>query len=697
MATLGALKKPRTSKAQFSIYLEYLKKHPILITGKLTPTTGPENILKIWSELKDALNSCGDGPVKDIDGWKKVFTEWKSQVRKKARLEKTLNSLEEKLLSLTGAVVVKGISEVSELGTEIIDSPENAEMKSESVSNEIINDPKIFDSHGNQEEYLLSDAQFEILEAPQKEIPKKVASKKKSVGRMSNRLLDAYRNDQLAQKEGLMAVAEGLHAIAASINKLCDAIEKLCTYVVSLDVGRIRAIKTTSEQYGLYLQCLEKFKYLKTIPQHDFVTLCELLNKCKGPTKSVTEWKQVFTEWTSKIKTKARNIYNHRLQTGGGGPINLILTDLEEKLLSLTGAVVVKGISEVSELGTEIIDSPENAEMKSESVSNEIINDPKIFDSHGNQEEYLLSDAQFEILEAPQKEIPKKVASKKKSVGRMSNRLLDAYRNDQLAQKEGLMAVAEGLHAIAASINKLCDAIEKLCTYVVSLDVGRIRAIKTTSEQYGLYLQCLEKFKYLKTIPQHDFVTLCELLNKCKGPTKSVTEWKQVFTEWTSKIKTKARNIYNHRLQTGGGGPINLILTDLEEKLLSLTGAVVVKGISEVSELGTEIIDSPENAEMKSESVSNEIINDPKIFDSHGNQEEYLLSDAQFEILEAPQKEIPKKVASKKKSVGRMSNRLLDAYRNDQLAQKEGLMAVAEGLHAIAASINKLCDAIEKC
>ncbi|KAF5297210.1 hypothetical protein FQR65_LT19736 [Abscondita terminalis] len=87
------------------------------------------------AKLNDSLNSCGDGPVKDIDAW-----------------------------SLTGTVVVKAISEVSELGTYIIDSPENAEMENESVSIEIINDSEIFDCHGNQEEYLLSDVQFELLQ-----------------------------------------------------------------------------------------------------------------------------------------------------------------------------------------------------------------------------------------------------------------------------------------------------------------------------------------------------------------------------------------------------------------------------------------------------------------------------------------------------------------------------------------------------
>ncbi|KAJ8909271.1 hypothetical protein NQ315_015254 [Exocentrus adspersus] len=59
----------------------------------------PEEVDELWEELSLLLNSCGDGPVRNVAEWKKAFTEWKSATRKKAREGKELNENEKKSLN----------------------------------------------------------------------------------------------------------------------------------------------------------------------------------------------------------------------------------------------------------------------------------------------------------------------------------------------------------------------------------------------------------------------------------------------------------------------------------------------------------------------------------------------------------------------------------------------------------------------
>ncbi|KAF5303737.1 hypothetical protein FQR65_LT18967 [Abscondita terminalis] len=113
------VKRPRTTKQQFTMYVNCLESYPFLYNGKLNPSMGPEKWNELWGKLRDDLNACGGGPTRDIEGWKKVtayeFDEWKSQVRKKARTGKHLTELEKKLLEITGMVVKDGI-DTMELG-----------------------------------------------------------------------------------------------------------------------------------------------------------------------------------------------------------------------------------------------------------------------------------------------------------------------------------------------------------------------------------------------------------------------------------------------------------------------------------------------------------------------------------------------------------------------------------------------------
>lgn len=66
------MERKRTSKKQFKIYVDYIKSHKILLTGKLSPSNNPEDMEVLWKNLTEELNSCGDGPLRDTNGWKKV-------------------------------------------------------------------------------------------------------------------------------------------------------------------------------------------------------------------------------------------------------------------------------------------------------------------------------------------------------------------------------------------------------------------------------------------------------------------------------------------------------------------------------------------------------------------------------------------------------------------------------------------------
>lgn len=62
---------------------------------------------------------------------------------------------------------------------------------------------------------------------------------------------------------------------------------------------------------------------------------------------------QVFTDWKSQVRKRARLIRNAAKETGNKGEPVKHLTELEKKLLYLTGDIVVEGISGIPELGVE--------------------------------------------------------------------------------------------------------------------------------------------------------------------------------------------------------------------------------------------------------------------------------------------------------------------------------------------------------
>uniref|UniRef100_A0A1Y1LJ84 Regulatory protein zeste n=1 Tax=Photinus pyralis TaxID=7054 RepID=A0A1Y1LJ84_PHOPY len=111
---------PKTSCEQYEIYLEYIRKHDVLITGKLSPGMSPNVIKELWDEMVVQLNNVGTGPSRTVDNWRKAFNEWKSTTKKKAREKKPLKELERQLINVMKPVVIVGVSSITELGAQDI-------------------------------------------------------------------------------------------------------------------------------------------------------------------------------------------------------------------------------------------------------------------------------------------------------------------------------------------------------------------------------------------------------------------------------------------------------------------------------------------------------------------------------------------------------------------------------------------------
>ncbi|XP_065091026.1 uncharacterized protein LOC135711979 [Ochlerotatus camptorhynchus] len=111
-------KSKSTTKNQYSTMVDLLEDHPDIARGFSRSDTGA-----FWKNLAEDLNSLG-GPEKDPAAWKKVWFDWKSNLKRKLahnRREqratgggpnKIVASLEERVVALTGlTAAVDGIED----------------------------------------------------------------------------------------------------------------------------------------------------------------------------------------------------------------------------------------------------------------------------------------------------------------------------------------------------------------------------------------------------------------------------------------------------------------------------------------------------------------------------------------------------------------------------------------------------------
>lgn len=60
---------------------------------------------------------------------------------------------------------------------------------------------------------------------------------------------------------------------------------------------------------------------------------------------------QSWFDFKGKTKDKLKEIRQHRNKTGGGPPCNIVLTDFEERLISIVGLSSLDGDSDLNEIG----------------------------------------------------------------------------------------------------------------------------------------------------------------------------------------------------------------------------------------------------------------------------------------------------------------------------------------------------------
>ncbi|XP_036340617.1 uncharacterized protein LOC118749973 [Rhagoletis pomonella] len=110
------------NRAQNDILLQFMEKYPDIAKG--FTRRDKQLVDSLWQQLAESLNSAGP-PTKDITGWKKVWTDWKSEIKKKLAQNKaeeratgggpfsknTLNQTEESIVRICGMVQrVEGVS-----------------------------------------------------------------------------------------------------------------------------------------------------------------------------------------------------------------------------------------------------------------------------------------------------------------------------------------------------------------------------------------------------------------------------------------------------------------------------------------------------------------------------------------------------------------------------------------------------------
>ncbi|CAG9759321.1 unnamed protein product [Ceutorhynchus assimilis] len=216
------MEKKRTSKKQFGLYIKFVKENPVLITGKLQPSGNPKDLEVLWDELSKVLNSCGDGPIRETASWKKVFTEWKSASRKKARENKQLSELEEEILTITGRGAVSGL-DVRELGTETTETEDKLPKKEkiQSGPSKVKCLDNIVGHSSDEAKDEASSSNSEPKNVHKENIPK-TKPKKKRTGDVLCDTYEAATNETCEKLEGIsLAILE----VAKAINRYCDIVE----------------------------------------------------------------------------------------------------------------------------------------------------------------------------------------------------------------------------------------------------------------------------------------------------------------------------------------------------------------------------------------------------------------------------------------------------------------------------------------
>ncbi|CAG9833175.1 unnamed protein product [Diabrotica balteata] len=82
-----AVKPRRTTNAsdeQKRLLLEFIKKNPLLLSGKFSNSFSQKDAQNQWNQIANVLNSCGDGANKDWKAWRKTWQDIRSRTKAKS-------------------------------------------------------------------------------------------------------------------------------------------------------------------------------------------------------------------------------------------------------------------------------------------------------------------------------------------------------------------------------------------------------------------------------------------------------------------------------------------------------------------------------------------------------------------------------------------------------------------------------------
>ncbi|XP_063386644.1 uncharacterized protein LOC134672619 [Cydia fagiglandana] len=93
----------------------------------------------------------------------------------------------------------------------------------------------------------------------------------------------------------------------------------------------------------------------KELNTRRWAELTQLLNAdATGVTKNTDKWRKVWSDLKNNTKKKAARIFRAGAGTGGGPACTLKLSDLEQRVLAITGTRAATGIVEIPEVGLEV-------------------------------------------------------------------------------------------------------------------------------------------------------------------------------------------------------------------------------------------------------------------------------------------------------------------------------------------------------
>ncbi|XP_063361555.1 uncharacterized protein LOC134650529 [Cydia amplana] len=123
-------------------------------------------------------------------------------------------------------------------------------------------------------------------------------------------------------------------------------------------------MRTSTSQFQLLVDYMQKHGDLskpndgphgKQLNTRQWAELTQLLNAdATGVTKNTDKWRKVWSDLKNNTKKKAARIFRAGAGTGGGPACTLKLSDLEQRVLAITGTRAATGIVEIPEVGLEV-------------------------------------------------------------------------------------------------------------------------------------------------------------------------------------------------------------------------------------------------------------------------------------------------------------------------------------------------------